>query len=480
MDNERRQRSSYSSYTTQTNPYQSTPYTPSSGAGDRQQPGIAAQSPTLSHTAGRTGSSGGVGTVAAAATGGGGGGGGGASGGYGYGGYAGEGNQFVGTQSMQTGTLQYTGAATAGFGQQEQRAASSQYSQYGGATGVASGMMYNVAAAAQQHQHQHQQQAAQQQSGSTARVGSHHGHQQHASPQSPYDTVPSVQHYAQPRQSAAIEVLTSQFGVPHQYYVSPGEGTPGGGAPGPTPAPTSAHSAGPIGTQQYQNLQYTSQQSPVGRADTAGGLVSTFSPTGMANPSAPQDPQGQFASQTAYTTQSNAPDHDQAYVQYQQNLKQTFEYIRDGRLSEAGRNILSLSDWLVQNAEGLGTVIAQSSTEGRAAERLTTGLVRDDQALHAERLKLWEEFNHCWLTTFQRQKEMTQELLQGREPQLPASLLEYEFMETMARELIRLCDHMEKHGLVDYQMGIWEEEIIASECSNTSFFNYMFKLLTAY
>lgn len=33
-------------------------------------------------------------------------------------------------------------------------------------------------------------------------------------------------------------------------------------------------------------------------------------------------------------------------------------------------------------------------------------------------------------------------------------------MERMGRELVRLCDSMERHGLVDYQMGVWEEEII--------------------
>lgn len=31
----------------------------------------------------------------------------------------------------------------------------------------------------------------------------------------------------------------------------------------------------------------------------------------------------------------------------------------------------------------------------------------------------------------------------------------------MGRELIRLCDGMERHGLVDYQIGVWEEEIIS-------------------
>jgi hypothetical protein len=46
----------------------------------------------------------------------------------------------------------------------------------------------------------------------------------------------------------------------------------------------------------------------------------------------------------------------------------------------------------------------------------------------------------------------------------PRSVLEYEQMENMGKELIRLCDNMEKHGLVDYQMGVWEEDIIDRKC----------------
>lgn len=34
-------------------------------------------------------------------------------------------------------------------------------------------------------------------------------------------------------------------------------------------------------------------------------------------------------------------------------------------------------------------------------------------------------------------------------------------MEAMGKELIQLCDQLEQHGLVDYQMGIWEEEILS-------------------
>lgn len=36
-------------------------------------------------------------------------------------------------------------------------------------------------------------------------------------------------------------------------------------------------------------------------------------------------------------------------------------------------------------------------------------------------------------------------------------------LERMGDEVVRLCDTMERHGLVDYQMGVWEEEIISSE-----------------
>lgn len=100
------------------------------------------------------------------------------------------------------------------------------------------------------------------------------------------------------------------------------------------------------------------------------------------------------------------------------------------------------------------------------SERLkidNVGLVRDDSNLHADRLKLWEDFNICWLSVLQTQKEVTEQMQQsGRNPLPQQSVLSYEFMESMGKEIVRLCDIMEKHGLVDYQMGIWEEEIISS------------------
>ena len=85
--------------------------------------------------------------------------------------------------------------------------------------------------------------------------------------------------------------------------------------------------------------------------------------------------------------------------------------------------------------------------------------------MHAERLKLWEQFNTAWLSAFQTQREMTARMLEsGHRPQPPQALMEAEQMDTLGKDLVRLCDQLEKHGLVDYQMGVWEDDIITCRC----------------
>jgi hypothetical protein len=34
-------------------------------------------------------------------------------------------------------------------------------------------------------------------------------------------------------------------------------------------------------------------------------------------------------------------------------------------------------------------------------------------------------------------------------------------IKKLGNELIRLCDGIERHGLVDYQYGVWEDQITA-------------------
>ena len=47
-----------------------------------------------------------------------------------------------------------------------------------------------------------------------------------------------------------------------------------------------------------------------------------------------------------------------------------------------------------------------------------------------------------------------------------SSILPVGTIQAMVDELIRLCDSVEQHGLVDYDRGVWEEEItsVFSQC----------------
>lgn len=93
------------------------------------------------------------------------------------------------------------------------------------------------------------------------------------------------------------------------------------------------------------------------------------------------------------------------------------------------------------------------------------GLTRDDDTLHDGRIRLWDEFNHAWLTSLQQQHDMTEEMIQnGRQPPEPQSLLSVQSLEELSKELIRLCDNIERYGLVDFQMGVAEEQIIDRRC----------------
>ncbi|KAJ4288657.1 hypothetical protein N0V90_011894 [Kalmusia sp. IMI 367209] len=299
--------------------------------------------------------------------------------------------------------------------QQPQRASQQQYSQY------PQGVMYNVPTQASQ-------------------AGS-----------SQYEGVPQ---YPQNRDSA-IEVLGTSFGVAQPTYYG---GVPSEG--GPTSAPASAIASQNV-PSQYPSIGYTPQQAsatPYSAAAAAAAMTDPHPPTTQG--SYPQSGYAQQGQQQQQQQEGSTNEYDDFYNTYQTELKKTFEQIRDGRLSEAAPALDRLSDWLLHWAETLGESIRGAQRE-RAAE-LTIGLVRDDEAHYQQRLKLWEEFNHCWLALFQRQFEMVETMQStGQRPQAPQSVIEYDFIEKMGTKLVKNCDNMEKHGLVDYQMGVWEEEITA-------------------
>ena len=145
--------------------------------------------------------------------------------------------------------------------------------------------------------------------------------------QSPYDTVPQYQ----PRQTAALEVLSTQFGVPPYYTAET------------TSAPAPASIAQQYTPAQYHPpLQYQPQvsiaQSTIPSTYTAG--MADFAPPNAPEVAEQQDPE--------------EPSFDQLHGEYQEEIKRTFESIRAGRLAEAGRSLLEISEWLLGHASELG------------------------------------------------------------------------------------------------------------------------------
>ncbi|TGJ86485.1 hypothetical protein E0Z10_g2322 [Xylaria hypoxylon] len=128
----------------------------------------------------------------------------------------------------------------------------------------------------------------------------------------------------------------------------------------------------------------------------------------------------------------------EAYEQYQGALREVFTNIQKGVLQTASESLLGVSEWLLSKVVELG-------------------LTGDEEALHQDRIKLWHDFNHAWLSLFQKQKDM---LESGLPPQRGQSLVAEEDLRKMGQEIIRLCNGIERHGLVDYECGVWEELII--------------------
>lgn len=268
--------------------------------------------------------------------------------------------------------------------------------------------------------------------------------QQAAQQQPAYEPVQQQQEQQQfqPRQSAVVEVLSSQFGVP-QYYPA--------GEPTSAPAIAQQYASAPFQQQQiaYQQPSQTSR-SP-NPSTYAVGMADYIQPN-LPDVLEPQE-----------LTEDNSG-YDAAYNQYVEALRRTFQDVKEGRLIDAGQCLLEISEWLLGHAGELGEWSYMDRVL-RDADGLI-GLTKDEQQLHGERIKLWHDFNTCWLAVLQRQKDITHDLLEsGQAPPQSQSILQVDFLERMGRELVRLCDGMERHGLVDYQMGVWEEEIISGNSS---------------
>ncbi|KAK6007129.1 hypothetical protein QM012_006137 [Aureobasidium pullulans] len=130
------------------------------------------------------------------------------------------------------------------------------------------------------------------------------------------------------------------------------------------------------------------------------------------------------------------------FNQYQSQTREIFTLVKERQLKPTAGLLLQVSRFLIGNVEALG-------------------LDRDDKTQYQDRLKLWDIFNQCWLTALHSQHKTTQIMTRtGQQLPLGQSILDVDDLETLGQEIVRLCDGIEKTGLIDYQMGVAEERIV--------------------
>lgn len=165
--------------------------------------------------------------------------------------------------------------------------------------------------------------------------------------QGAYELVPQ---YSTRQSAATMDALSNQFGVP-QYY-APEEPSSAGVVPQSVLSPYLSAQL-----QQQQSYSTNPQAASIARPSTTAqqqpfaATMADYTSIGTA-PTARIDPQQHHQQQQQLSAD---PSLDEAYTQYQRALLLTFQHARAGRLVEASRSLLEISEWLVTNARDLGT-----------------------------------------------------------------------------------------------------------------------------
>lgn len=175
----------------------------------------------------------------------------------------------------------------------------------------------------------------------------------------PYDAVPQ---YPTRQSAATIDALSSQFAVP-QYY--------------PAGEPTGAAVADMVSPYLNTQLPPYNQPGPIGRSSAtaqpfAANMVDMNNPMGTTGrleqyqqqqqplpppPQPIQQPQPQPQQQQPVAAVSTTSRYDEVRGQLQRAFRWTLDQTRAGRVVEASRSILEISDWLVANVREIGTFL---------------------------------------------------------------------------------------------------------------------------
>ena len=95
---------------------------------------------------------------------------------------------------------------------------------------------------------------------------------------------------------------------------------------------------------------------------------------------------------------------------------------------------------------------------------------REWRLQHQERLRFWSDIHNCWLVFLQKQFDVSQSVRSTKSSRSSnANMLSRSMLEELGDEVVRISDRLEAFGLVDYEMGFQERELITRECQPTVF-----------
>ncbi|KAI8637427.1 hypothetical protein BD408DRAFT_353790 [Parasitella parasitica] len=177
---------------------------------------------------------------------------------------------------------------------------------------------------------------------------------------------------------------------------------------------TTAQSEAPTSTQP--------SQAPPSQATTSTPPVAT-----------PPAPTTTIASLTA-PAPTPTPTPITTFEEIQKQLKNTLDHVEQ-------RNMVS----------GFQTLSKATSAVVDHCEQL--GLTSDDHPYNAiDREQFWAGLNNCWLYA----------LAQRHEPSSDAERLTDQHLYGLREMVVSCADKLERFGLVDYEMGWWEADILAA------------------
>ncbi len=150
---------------------------------------------------------------------------------------------------------------------------------------------------------------------------------------------------------------------------------------------------------------------------------------------------------------ANAPDTRSRFAigreKVYQQLRPIYNHIKNENLHTANWLLLELSQWFLATLDQMDLTVD----------------IPDNEEIQEKDYQLWTDFNNAWLALFQKQYKETSLRSEAGELLEQPDLLSVTEIATSVTRLSSLAkEYLEDKGLVDYERGLWEEEITRSEC----------------